>query len=296
MGYVLAIGDRAYSSWSLRGWLMIARFGLPVEVVVARMYTPDFARTLEGFAPATLVPALRIEGVGAPVVVWDTLAIAAALAERHPDIAMWPREPRLRALARSLAAEMHSGFGALRSACAMNLRRAYAGFQPRPEVRADLARVEALWSLARSHSGGSGPWLFGDYSLADVFFAPVAARIATYDLPVGLEAAAYVGAHLADPAFRAWRAAGIADPVVQTTYDLDLPERPWPGPAPLPARAVAGVAAVNAVCPFSGKPVAADSLAEVAGTVIGFCNTFCRDKVVADAEAWPAATALLARG
>jgi glutathione S-transferase len=296
MGYVLAIGDRAYSSWSLRGWLMLARFGLPAEVVVARMYTPDFARTLAGFVPARLVPALRIEGEGAPVVVWDTLAMAETLAERHPEVGFWPRDPRLRALARSLVAEMHSGFGALRGACGMNLRRAYDGFEPAPEVRVDLARIETLWSLARAEAGGAGPWLFGDYSLADVFFAPVATRIATYGLPVGPEAAAYVSVHLADPAFRAWRSAGLADPLIQARYDLDLPERHWPGPVPLPARAVTGGAAVNATCPFSGKPVAADSLAEVAGTVIGFCNRFCRDKVVADVEAWPAAMALLAKG
>jgi glutathione S-transferase len=89
---------------------------------------------------------------------------------------------------------------------------------------------------------------------------------------------------------------GLADPRVLPHYDHKLPERPWPGPRAVPARAVAGLSPVNAACPFSGAPVAADSLAEVAGTVIGFCNSFCRDKVVADAEAWPAATALLARG
>jgi len=296
MTYTLAIGDRAYSSWSLRGWLMFARFGVPVDVVVARMYTPAFAGTLADFAPATLVPALRIEGEGAPVVVWDTLAIAQTLAERHPDRAFWPGEARQRALARSMVAEMHSGFGALRGACAMNLRRAYAGFRPVAEVRADLARIEALWLLARAGAGDKGPWLFGDYSLADVSFAPVATRIATYGLPVGPDAAAYVSAHLADPAFRAWRASGLADPVVLAGYDLDLPERPWPGPVPRTARPVTGVAAINTVCPFSGRPVAADSLVEVDGTVIGFCNAFCRDKVVADAEAWPEAVALLPKG
>jgi len=231
MGYVLAIGDRAYSSWSLRGWLMFARFGLPVEVVLARMYTPDFARTLEGFAPATLVPALRIEDGRAPVVVWDTLAIAETLAERHPDRGLWPREPRLRALARSLVAEMHAGFTALRGDCPMNLRRSYAGFSPRPEVQSDLARIEALWATSRSTTGGSGSWLVGDYCLADAFFAPVAARIASYGLPVGPEAAAYVAAHLADPAFRTWRAAALADPRVLPDYDKPLPETAWPGPA-----------------------------------------------------------------
>jgi glutathione S-transferase len=227
MPYVLAIGDRSYSSWSLRGWLMFARFGLPVTVRSAPMYTPAFAELLAGFGAARTVPALRIEDGARSAVLWDTLAIAETLAERHPDRGFWPPEPAARALARTLVAEMHAGFAPLRTACVTNLRRAYVGFEPDPAVRADLARIEALWAAA---PGSNGPWLFGAYSLADVFFAPVAARIATYGLPVGAAAAAYVAAHLADPAFREWRAAGLAEPHAQPHYDLDLPERPWPGP------------------------------------------------------------------
>ena len=151
-------------------------------------------------------------------------------------------------------------------------------------VRRDLDRIEELWDYAGQ--GGAG-WLFGDFGIADAFFAPVAARIATYDLPVGPAAQAYVALHLADPAFRRWRAVGLIEESVHANYDLDLPERPWPGPVPLPAHAVTDAVPVNPACPFSGKPVEPDSLAEVAGVVIGFCNPFCRDKVVADAEAWP---------
>jgi glutathione S-transferase len=228
MNYILAIGDRACSSWSLRGWLAFARFGLPVTVRLARLYSPEFAAVLAEFGART-VPALRIPDEG--VTVRDSLAIAETLAERHPDRGLWPADPVHRGLARSLAAEMHAGFAALRGACPMNLRRAYRGFQPDAAVRADLARIEALWQAARAARRGDGPWLFDAYSLADAFFAPVAARIATYDLPVGPEAKAYVTAHLADPHFLEWRAAGLADPVVQARYDLDLPERRWPGPA-----------------------------------------------------------------
>jgi glutathione S-transferase len=232
MSYVLAIGDRSYSSWSLRGWLAFARFRIPVTLRPAPMATPDFAAVLAGFGAARTVPALRIEAAGGPpVVVWDTLAIAETLAERHPDAALWPADPVARGLARTLAAEMHSGLGALRAACPMNLRRAYVGFRPEPAVRADLARIEALWGYARAARTSDGPWLLGGYCLADVFFAPVAARIAGYDLPVGAEAAAYVAAHLTDPAFREWRAAALAEPRALPRYDLDLPERPWPGPA-----------------------------------------------------------------
>jgi glutathione S-transferase len=230
MPYVLAIGDRPYSSWSLRGWLMFARFGLPVTVRAARVYTPELAALLAEFGAARLVPALRIVEDGRDFVVWETLAIAETLAERHPDRRFWPEEPAARALARTLAAEMHAGFGALRAACAMNVRRAYVGFEPDAAVLADLARIERLWSVARAARAGDGPWLFGDYCVADAFFAPVAARIAGYGLPVGPDAARYVDAHLADPAFLEWRAAALADPHVEPRYELDLPERPWPGP------------------------------------------------------------------
>ncbi len=232
MTYVLAIGDRSYSSWSIRGWLMFARFGLPVTIKTARLYSPEVAALLKRFGAARTVPALRIEGdgEGEDFALWDTLAMAETLAERHPDRGLWPAAPAARALARSLTAEMHASFQALRNACPVNLRRAYVGFEPGEAVLADLDRIETLWRTARADFAGDSPWLFGDYSLADVFFAPVAARIATYALPVGPEAETYVAAHLAEPAFVAWRNAGLAEPYAQPHYDLDLPERPWPGP------------------------------------------------------------------
>lgn len=294
MAYHLAIGDRSYSSWSLRGWLMFVKFGLAPKVRRIRLFTPDFTAALADFPGTRLVPAVRFEAAGREVALWDTIAIAETLAERHPDRGFWPEEAAARVLARSMAAEMHSGFAALRGACPMNLRRAYDGFAPTEAVLADLARIEALWAMARGVAG-DGPWLFGAYSLADAFFAPVAMRIAGYGLPVGAAAEAYVAAHLGDADFRRWRAMGFAEGEGQARYDLDLPRRPWPGPVPLPARAVTGARAENATCPFSGDPVVADSLAEVGGRVIGFCNPFCRDKVVADPEAWPAAMALLGR-
>lgn len=290
MTYTLAIGDRSYSSWSLRGWLMLAKFGLPVRVRRAHLYTDAFQALLAEFAPARRVPALRIEGLG---VVWDTLAIAETLAERHPGHGLWPADPAARAFGRALAAEMHSGFGALRDACPMNLRHAYRGFEPDADVRDDLARMECLWSRARAQFGADGPWLLGAYSLADVFYAPTAARIATYGLPVGDAARDYVTLHLSDPDFRQWRAMGLAESFVQPGYELDLPNAPWPGPLPPPARAVTSGRPENAVCPYSGDPVAVDSLAEIDGRTVGFCNPFCRDKSVADAGAWPQLRGLL---
>ncbi len=225
MRYTLAIGDRAYSSWSLRGWLCFAAFGIEVETILLPMGTPGFRAGIADFAPARTVPALRIPGVG---VMWDTLAIAETLAERHPEKRLWPEEESARAQARSLAAEMHSGFAALRGSCPMDLRSAYAGFAPDAAVRADLDRIEALWAAALSGGAAKGPWLFGDYSIADAFFAPVAARIATYGLAVGPEARAYVAGHLAHPAFREWRAAGLADPRRLPTGGDGLETLPWP--------------------------------------------------------------------
>ena len=234
MTYVLAIADRTYSSWSLRGWLMFARFDLPVTVETGRLYSSELPALLQRYGAARTVPTLRVAEDGREWAVWDSLAIAETLAERHPDAGHWPADAAARGLARALVAEMHAGFTALRSACPMNLRRAYVGFEPSDEVLADLDRIEALWRTARgaglSRSPDPGPWLFGAYTLADVFFAPVAARIATYELPVGPDADAYVAAHLAEPRFLEWRALGLADPVEHDRYDLDLPEVPWRGP------------------------------------------------------------------
>lgn len=228
--YTLAIADRACSSWSLRGWLLFARFDLPVELEMARLYTPDLPALLRRYGEARTVPALRIaDDDEARMVLWDSLAIAETLAERHPDAGHWPANAAARGLARSIVAEMHAGFQALRGACPMNLRRSYVGFEPSAEVLADLQRIETLWRAARAAAPVEGPWLFGAYSAADAFFAPVATRIATYDLPVAPDAAAYVADHLAEPRFLAWRAEALADPVELNHYDLDLPEVPWRG-------------------------------------------------------------------
>ena len=293
----LAIAERSYSSWSLRGWLLCSLTGAPLTVRHAPLRTPEFAALMEAFAPARTVPALEIADPAGPVRLWDTMAIAETLAERFPEAGLWPGDPAARAAARSVAAEMHGGFAALRRACPMALERAYAGFEAPEEALADAARVEELWAWARGRWGRGGPWLFGArYGAADAFYAPVAARFATYGLARSDVARDYVAAHDADPAFRRWRAMGVAEGARVARYEFDLPEAPRAGPAPRPARAVAeaeGRTAVNAACPYSGRPVRADSLAEIDGRVIGFCNPFCRDKSVADAEAWPALSPLL---
>lgn len=224
MTYDLFIGDRTFSSWSLRGWLMFEKFNIPVRTHMVGLYAGTMKDDLAALAPARLVPVMRTPD---GIVVGETLAMAETLAERHPDAGLWPGDPAARALARWLVAEMHAGFTALRGACAMQLLRVYEGFSVSDAVAADLARLEDLWALARSRHGEGGPWLFGRYSLADVFFAPVAARIAGYDLPVSTEARSYVDAHLADPAFRAWRAEGLTVSYDPEPYAKDLPHRPW---------------------------------------------------------------------
>ncbi|MFN4099686.1 MAG: glutathione S-transferase [Pararhodobacter sp.] len=287
MTYDLCIADRAYSSWSLRGWLLFAAFGIGYRLTVTRLYEPAFAGELARWAPARTVPAVRLpEGS----VIADSLAIAEELASRHPEAGHWPADPKARAVARHLAAEMHSSFTALRSHCPMNLRVSYTDCEPPQAVLDDLARIEALWDWARAETGAQGPWLCGAYSVADVFFAPVAGRIAGYGLPVSERAMDYVQAHLAHPVFRRWRAMGLVDGAGQPFYDRPWPRRPWPGPAPLPAEACEGPG-INETCPYSGLPVT--HFARINGQVIGFCNPFCRDKTVADPEAWPQAVSLL---
>lgn len=282
MTYQLVIGDRAYSSWSLRGWLFFDAFGIPVKTVSARLYTDELPTLLRQYHPARTAPTMRTpDGVVVP----ETIAIAEELATRHPEAELWPAQPRARAVARVLAAEMHAGFTALRSYCPMNLRVSYADCGPPAEVLADLDRLHVIWDWARTETGSKGPWLCGAYSAADAFFAPVATRIATYNLPVAPAAADYVKAHLSHPSFRRWRAMGLVDGADQDFYRRDYPRRDWPGPKPLPARAVAGTQAENDACPYSGKPVT--HVLELDGRRFGFCNAFCRDKTVADPEAWP---------
>ncbi len=288
MTHDLFIGDESFSSWSLRGWLMFENFGIPFRTHHVGLYAGTLAKDLAPLAPARLVPVMRTpEGT----VVGDSLAIAETLAERHPEAGLWPAAPEARALARWLVAEMHSGFGALREACPMQLLHRYRGFAVSDAVAADLARIEMLWSLARARHGRGGPWLFGRYSLADVFFAPVAARIAGYGLPVGAEAADYVALHLADPAFRRWRATGLTKSYDPVPYALDLPRDPWPGPAPLAAEPVAMGPAENEACPCSGKPVG--HYLRLGGRIFGFCNPTCRDKTANDPEAWPQFMAII---
>ena len=210
----LYIGNKNYSSWSLRPWLLLRTIGIPFDEVALRLATNDdseFKRTLLALAPTGRVPLLIDEDGFA---VWDSLAICEYLADRFPTRGMWPGERRQRARARSLCAEMHSGFAALRTAFPMNIEATLPEVGPRvvaenEAARRDVARVDSLWSEQLAASGG--PFLFGGFGIADAFYAPVAARFATYAVPISAEAQAYADRILALPAMREWAEAARSE-------------------------------------------------------------------------------------
>lgn len=223
----LVIGNKNYSSWSMRPWVLMRQFALPFEEVKLRFDDFDvsdgpFQRALAQYSPAARVPVL-VEDDG--FAVWDTLAIVEYLAELHPEHAIWPREAKARARARCLAAEMHAGFGALRSHCPMNIeaRLPEVGAQllaEKPALQRDLARVIAAFGDALQASGG--PFLFGDFGAVDAYYAPVAARIRSYGLPLPAAVAAYIERLWAAPGVAAWVADALAE---QDFLDFEEPYR-----------------------------------------------------------------------
>lgn len=225
MTYDLFIGDRMFSSWSLRGWLMLHKFGLPSTVHMMDLYGDGFAADMTPLAPARLVPVLRTPD---GEIIGESLAIAETLAERHPDAGLWPKDPSLRARARWLCAEMASGFSALRSECPMQLKHVNSGFQASDAVLADVVRLQEIWQSARQMANHEGPWLMGEYSLADVFYTPVAARIIGYNLQVSEPSNKYCLNLLSDPSVREWRTAALEKTYVPFPYPVFQPVLPWP--------------------------------------------------------------------
>ena len=204
----LIIGNRNYSSWSLRAWLVAARCGVPLEVVRLPLDTPEFAARVHALSPSGRVPALQLDGFQ----VWDSLAIAETLAERFPAAGLWPADAAARAEARAISAEMHAGFGALRRELPMNIR-ARRRVDVSAAAAADIARVCGIWASCRARFAAEGPWLFGAWSIADAMYAPVVTRFVTYgvgeagddgtaDAPV----AAYIRTTCAEPLLAAWSA------------------------------------------------------------------------------------------
>ena len=221
MALQLYIGNKNYSSWSMRPWVLMQQTGIAFEEVMVRFDSFDadssFKRALRGVNPVGKVPVLVDDGLA----IWDTLAIAEYLAERFPEHGLWPVDRKARARARSVCAEMHSGFGSLRSHCPLNVEASLPEtgrliWRDQPGVRADLARLCGLWgellaAQPRQMSDGSAPLLFGDFSIADAYFAPVCMRLKTYALPLPADLAAYVERVLALPSVQAWCQGALAE-------------------------------------------------------------------------------------
>lgn len=218
----LIIGNKNYSSWSMRPWVLMKQLGIPFDELKLRFDFSEgsaFRQAVARHSPAGKVPVL----VDGDLAIWDTLAITEYLAEKHPGV--WPAERAARARARSLVCEMHSGFSALRNHCPMNIEAQMHDVGQRiwaeqAAVRSDVARIDAAWSQALTASGG--PFLFGNFSAADAFYAPVCMRLLTYALPVSDTARAYVKTVAATPSVSAW----INDSLAEQDYlDFDEPYR-----------------------------------------------------------------------
>ena len=205
----LVIGNKNYSSWSMRPWLALRGCGIAFEEIVIPLYTDDPAdkARILSHSPAGKVPVL-IDG---PVTVWDSLAIIEYLAERFPDAGLWPSDAAARAHARSVCAEMHSGFMALRSECPMNLHRPARAVELSADAKANIVRIEDIWRDCRGRHGAGGPFLFGRFGAADAMFAPVVTRFQTFAVPVAPETRVYMDTMLAMPAFSAWVKDGLAE-------------------------------------------------------------------------------------
>jgi glutathione S-transferase len=196
----LVIGNKNYSSWSMRPWVLLRQAQIPFEEVQLKFDDDTRVIGIEKYSPAGKVPVLLIDGEP----VWDTLAICETVAEMHPEKHLWPETVEARRMARSICAEMHSGFQALRNAMPMNIRSRHPGKGMTPESRKDIDRVVALWTECRERFGGAGNFLFGRFSIPDAFYAPVVMRFQTYAVKLPPVAQAYCEAVLALSAVREW--------------------------------------------------------------------------------------------
>jgi glutathione S-transferase len=215
----LIIGNKNYSSWSLRPWILMRALGIPFTERLIRLDAADFTTQLATIYDGSTVPVL----VDGDTVVWESLAIIEFLAERFPDLNIWPQQPDARAMARAISAEMHAGFSALRSACPMNLGKRYAFRDRGDDCAADVSRVCRLWQKARKAFGqrSGHPYLFGEFCAADAMYAPVVTRLDTYSLVVPEDVRVYMDAILGSDAFSDWRNAALLEPWVFDDDEVD---------------------------------------------------------------------------
>ena len=215
----LVIANKNYSSWSLRAWIAMREFAIPFTETVIALDQPSTQRQIRNHTGAGRLPVLH----HGTTTIWESLAILEYLAEKFPDKALWPRTSAARAMARAVANEMHAGFGALRGACPMNLKRPRKPLT-RPvsdDVKSNIRRIETLWEECRKAYGKGGPFLFGKFSIADAMYAPVVTRFDTYDLKVGGGARDYMDAVMDTMAFRAWKADALQETWIIQADEVD---------------------------------------------------------------------------
>jgi glutathione S-transferase len=216
MALKLVIGNKNYSSWSMRPWLALRANHIAFEEIFIPLYTGDAAKKrILGFTHSGKVPVL-LDG---DITIWDSLAIIEYAAERFPQTRLWPEDPASRAHARSISAEMHSGFAALRKECGMNLHRPVGGITLSTDARADIARVQQIWIECRERYGASGPFLLGAFGGADAMFAPVVHRFRTYAIEVAPEVRDYMHTMMSLPAFQEWTSAGLAETLLIERFE-----------------------------------------------------------------------------
>ena len=213
------LGNKNYASWSLRAWLALKATGEAFEEVVIPLFQPGSKETLLKYSPSGKVPALH----HGDTVVWDSLAICGYLTEKFPAAGLWPDDPAAKAMARSISAEMHSGFQALRRDFPMNIRSSFPGREFSPEAQTDINRVMAIWRQCRSRFGeGNGDFLFGRFTIADAMYAPVVTRFLTYDVKLDRQCADYCERIMALPDMVAWRSAAMLEPEELEELDMEF--------------------------------------------------------------------------
>jgi glutathione S-transferase len=214
MSLTLVIGNKNYSSWSLRPWLALSHHNIPFEEVLIPIGTPETAAAIRRYSPAAKVPVLIDDGA----VVWETIAILFHIAERFPAARLWPEDKKARAHAFAIASEMHGGFAALRQQCPMNIKRRKQR-DLSPDAAADIRRISEMWRDTRARFGQGGEFLLGAFSAADCMYAPVATRIRSYEIDVDPVSAAYVEAIYALPAFKRWQEGALQETLSHATTD-----------------------------------------------------------------------------
>src|SRR5689334_4565545 len=214
--FTIYIGNKNYSSWSLRGWLMLKQSGASFEEVVIPLRETQTRTTILRHSPSGRVPALE----RGELVIWESLAIGEYLADRFPEAGLWPAEQTARAVARAVSAEMHAGFAALRSHLPMNIRSSFAGRGVTPEAQADINRISALWRDCRKRFGQEGQFLFGNPTIADAMYAPVVSRFRTYKVALDEEAQLYADAVWAWPPMQEWATAASHEPMIIEEFEF----------------------------------------------------------------------------